>query len=164
MKIDCHQLLVQRDKLANENKSLRQSIKEEEEKFKLSKEEMNEREVLTNALKAQYEANVDRLKKELDQLNNEIEKLSNELKEMETRKRYMMCLYFTLLYTSSSASYVRELITKCIANLNIPRADFCKQLQNHFQNEHYQFCNCTQSRQKSISSCYCSIVLFSICS
>ena len=78
---------VQRDKLANENNDLKSSIKEEEVKHQLSKNEIKEKEMLISALKAQYEASTEGLKKQLDQLKNENEKQLNHLKEIETEKR-----------------------------------------------------------------------------
>ena len=62
-------------------------MREEETKHQVAETELNEKEALINALKAQHEAVVERLNKELDQLRSENERQLSHFREIEAEKR-----------------------------------------------------------------------------
>lgn len=78
---------MQRDKLANENEELKHSIKDGESKQRASENETKEKEVRINALKAQYEANISKLKKELEHLKKANERHLNHIKEVDSERK-----------------------------------------------------------------------------
>ena len=80
-------IAAQRDKLANENKELKSTIKEKDEMCQTADENLKEKEMRLNVMKSQYDSEFQKLEKDLRELKDANKNLNDRVQEMEEEKK-----------------------------------------------------------------------------
>ena len=83
--LDC--IAAQRDKLANENKELKSTIKEQDEKRQTADDNLKEKEMRLNVMKSQYDSEFQKLERDLRELKDANRNLNDRVQEMEEEKK-----------------------------------------------------------------------------
>ena len=78
---------AQRDKLANENKELKSTIKEKDEKCQTADENLKEKEMRLSVMKSQYDSEFQKLEKDLRELKDANKNLNDRVQELEEEKK-----------------------------------------------------------------------------